>query len=70
MKDQEFHELVKALRPKALALSGDLRDPRHVEFLGLCKKYLRKFHQLHDFAAKLSGEKRIVNVFFCKKPPC
>ena len=58
------------LRKNLKDLRAHLTKQRSDEFLRLCKEYLKKYHQLHDFKVKLSQENRVINVFICKKPPC
>jgi hypothetical protein len=70
MDDKDFQKRVRALSAEALRLPADLRDPRHLAVLRLCHKFLKKFHNLHQWTVELSGETRVVSVSFCKRPPC
>jgi len=60
------NELRKAVKDLRAYVSKQRSD----EFFGLCKEYLRKYHQLKQLDFKLSQEKRVINVFICKRPPC
>ena len=63
MKKSEFHKAFRELRAYVL-------KQQDFEFFGLCKEYLGKYHQLKQLDFKLAQEKRVINVFICKRPPC
>jgi len=67
MTDAEFTQHINALM--ADVRQGPLPLTRDKKLLALCKEFLKTNHFLTTLYAK-SPEDRVVNIYYCKRPPC
>jgi hypothetical protein len=67
MTDDELNTHVEAL--KALAKRTSLSLEQDEQLMSLCREYLKMHHCLTTIYAQAPDD-RVVNIFYCKKPPC
>lgn len=67
MTDKQLDTLIAEVRKVP---RKEFSHRRHTKMLDLCKVYLRKYHQLHEFTFHLSPQVVPMGMYVCNRPPC